>query len=194
VCHLIIPLNVICWNWFLAAKYLSNHAVLDWIWLADDTKIFSSETTGPNETKNCRNDVCKVVCKASSFCLNLWKKIWPPWTNLGSDWLWFLKSSLRLQDQLEPNFAGMVILKFSTLNLKPYWFFKVKGQGYRVKFLGKGIHQLCVALVINKIIKWQNISSAAQNSDPVYWVAFKRKGTLYNIHVWSSSSEWVIVV
>ena len=86
-------------------------------WLADISKIFSSETTWPNATKLYRKHLWEVLYKVSSF-VPIGLQIWPATGNLVSDWLIFQKSSpLKPHGQMQPNFTrsicGRSLTKFS---------------------------------------------------------------------------------
>ena len=88
----------------------TNMATMDnsCFWLADISKIFSSETTWPNGPKLYRKHLGEVLYKVPHF-LPIGVQIWPPWTILVSDWLIFQKSSLlKPHGQMDPNFTGSI--------------------------------------------------------------------------------------
>ena len=92
----------------LIMVYEKKRSLTSCFWLADISKIFSSETTSQMEQNFTRSICGRSFTKFPRFIL-IGLQIWPPRAILVSDWLIFQKSSpLKPHGQMDPNFTGSI--------------------------------------------------------------------------------------
>ena len=89
---------------------LINKMAAKWIILIGRfSNIFFSETTGPNLTKLCRNDVWMILYKNTTFRSGWKKQRWPPRPILDFNWPIFKNLLLcNYSDRIYPNFTGVM--------------------------------------------------------------------------------------